>query len=436
MRPSLRIAGALYLALLSTACASASDRYEQGMELQMQGRWDEAVGRYVEALEKDASLDEARERLVEAGDSAITGHLGEVDRWNRGGDPVRAAGHVFRVDNLLARARTVGVRLPVPSDYTLTRRATFDGAIAFHLENGERARSAGRFDDAVQAFRLARGSYEPTGDQRERSFQGEAWSLAEWSRAELEGGRLRAAYEVAARVDAVEQAPGEAVAEAREVMGAALDRGEVELMALPVVPGGRVRNPAVLEASALLDRALSQGAWRQPPPFVRLTDDRLVRDVVGEAAALGPGLSPRALGLLLRLTEAEYGAWVEVISVEATEYDVDQATRSARTRDGRTTSYVLESGERRIRAEARVVVVDRDGTALQDVVLVGTGTGDFRRGVYQGDPGELNLDRREIDYFDRVVLQAQDQVILEALAADLAVNVAAAVFGPVLDLVP
>jgi hypothetical protein len=304
------------------------------------------------------------------------------------------------------------------------------------LADGEAARSDGRWPDAVESFRQARGSYEPSSDQRDRSLAGEAWSLAEWAGSDLESGRLREAYRVAAQVRQTGGAPGDALAEADGIMGEALARGQVELMALPVIPGGRMRDPAIRETSGVLDRALSGGPWRAPPAFVRLTDDRLVRDVVGEAAALGSGLAPRALGLLLRLTEADYGAWVQVLSVEVTEYDVDQSDRTVRTRDGRTTSYVLESGERRIRAEARVVVVDRDGSALQDVVLVGTGTGDFRRGVYQGDPSELNLGRREVDLFDRVALEAQRRVILEALAADLAANVGAAVFGPVLDRIP
>lgn len=436
MRPSQRIPLLIAACLALAACASAGKRLEQGMELEMQGRFDQAVVRYVEALEKDSSLDEARERLLEAGDSAIAGHLREMERLTRGGDPVQAAGSVFRIDNLLARARTVGVRLPVPGDYTQVRRQAFDAAVERLLEDGESAIAAGRWPDAVESFRQARGNYEPSAEQRERSMAGEAWALADWAGAELASGRLREAYRVAAQVGGVGGAPGEALAEADRIMGDALDQGQVELMALPVVPGGRVRDPGIMETAAALDRALAGGPWRGPPAFIRLTDDRLVRDVVGEAAALGPGLTPRALGLLLRLTEADYGAWVQVLTVESTEYDVDQSSRTARTRDGRTTSYVLESGERRIRAETRVVVVDRDGTALADVVLVGTGTGEFRRGVYQGDPGDLNLDRRELDLFDRVALEAQQRVILEALAADLAANVGSAVFGPVLDRIP
>jgi hypothetical protein len=97
---------------------------------------------------------------------------------------------------------------------------------------------------------------------------------------------------------------------------------------------------------------------------------------------------------------------------------------------------VVESGERRLRAEARVLVVDRSGNAVTDMVVVGTGTGSFQRGVYAGNPAELNLDRREIDWFDPLVIEAQEAAIRQALSASLADQLAGAVFDPVLARIP
>lgn len=417
--------------LLVAACASAEKRLEQGMELQMQGRFDQAVVRYVEALEKDPELQEARDRLVEAGDSAISGHLRELARWNSAGDQVRAVRHVNAIDGLLARARTVGVRLPIPADYTQRRMATLEGAVEGYLEEGEVARERGRWQDALAAFRQAR-RFEPTAEQRDRSFEGEAGTLLDWATAELERGSLRRAYDVAAQVHTVEGAPRELSLEAESIMGEALALGEVEVMPLPVVVGGRRPDPGLLDLEVRVNDLLAQGPWRSPPPFIRLTGDAQVRDVVREATALGSGLRAPAVGLLLRLVEADYGAWLELISMDATEFDVNQIPRSVRTRDGRQTSYVLEEGTRRLRAEARVMVVDRVGNPLTDVVVVGTGEGPFRRGLYEGSPDDLSLDRREVDYFDRLVLEAQESAIRQALAEDLAGLLASAVFEPVL----
>jgi hypothetical protein len=421
----------LLACLFATACASAEKRLEQGMELQMQGRFDQAVVRYVEALEKDPNLQEARDRLVEVGDSAISRHLRELDRWNAAGDQVRAVSHVNAIDGLLARARTVGVRLPIPSDYTQRRMATFEGAVEGYLQEGAAARDRGRWQDAISAFRQAR-RFEPTAEQRDRSFSGEAGSLVEWAADELDRGRLRRAYEVAGEVAAVQGAPRELSLEAEGIMEEALYRGQVEVMPLPVVVGGRSPVPPLLDLEVRVNDLLAQGPWRAPPPFIRVTDDAQVRQVVREATALGAGLRAPALGLLLRLVEADYGAWLELVSLDATEFDVDQSTRSVRTRDGRQTAYVLERGTRRLRVEARVLVVDRSGNPLTDVVVVGTGEGPFERGLYEGDPGDLNLDRREVDHFDRLVLEAQESAILQVLAGDLSAQLAAAVFDPVL----
>jgi hypothetical protein len=219
-------------------------------------------------------------------------------------------------------------------------------------------------------------------------------------------------------------------------MEEALARGQVELMALPAVVVGRMRDPSMIDLEVRVNDLLAQGPWRSPPPFVVMTGDYAVRDVVREATLLGTGLGPAAIGLLMRLVEADYGAWAELVQVEATEYDVDQSTRTVRTRDGRTTTYILEDGQRRLRAEARVIVVDRLGNTITDAMVVGTGVGTFRRGVYDGDVRQLNLDRREVDYFDRLVLEAQEVAIRQALAQDLVARLGAAVFDPVMARIP
>ena len=80
----------LSLTFLS-ACASATDRLNEGMALQSQGRYVEAVYRYAEALEKDRELTAARDRLLAAGDSAVMVAMDEADRLELRGDPVQAA---------------------------------------------------------------------------------------------------------------------------------------------------------------------------------------------------------------------------------------------------------------------------------------------------------------------------------------------------------
>jgi hypothetical protein len=289
---------------------------------------------------------------------------------------------------------------------------------------------------AIGAFRRARSEFEPVEEQRQAALSGEAVALLDWSVSDLESGRLQDAHARAAQVHELGWASREVSDEASRVMDEALARGRVEVMILPAIAGGPVPDPALMDLEVRVNDRLAQGPLLAPPPFISLTDDYAVRDVVREARVLGTGLGPTAIGLLMRLVEADYGAWMELVDVEVTEYDVRQSRRSVRTRDGRTTSYVLEDGDRRMRTEARVIVVDGMGNRVADATVVGTGVGEFRRGVYDGNVAELNLDRREIDYFDRMVLEAQDAAIRQALALDLAQRLGVAVFDPVLARIP
>ena len=91
--------------LFTSACASAEDRLVEGIDLQNRGRYMEAVYRYAEALEKDATLVEAQIRLVAAGDTAVTIAMDDADDLERRGDPVQAAAQYRDVDRMLARGR-------------------------------------------------------------------------------------------------------------------------------------------------------------------------------------------------------------------------------------------------------------------------------------------------------------------------------------------
>ena len=428
----------LALLALTTGCASAEKRLEQGQELEAAGRFEAAVGRYVEALEKDSGIPGGRERLQTVGDSAVARRLNNVRALRGRGDYAGAADQYRGADGLVARARTVGVYLALPEDYRQARRETFDNAFDGLMARGRRSAERGQWEPAVGDFRTARERFEPSMDQRAASLEAEAEALLGWSDQALESGQLQTAFEVASQIEHLEHAPTYCLEEAQAIMNSALSQGEVEVMVLPVVTAGRTqaRNPLLIPLEIEVNDQLERSAWRSPPPFVRLTDPMRIRDIVRRASVLGGGLQAPALGLLLELVDSDYGVWLELLDTQVMEFDVDQRTRTARTRDGRATSFVVESGERRLRAEARVLVVDRSGNPVTDMVVVGTGTGSFQRGVYPGNPAELNLDRREIDWFDPLVLEAQETAIRQALSASLANQLSSAVFSPVLARIP
>ena len=66
----------------------------------------------------------------------------------------------------------------------------------------------------------------------------------------------------------------------------------------------------------------------------------------------------------------------------------------------------------------------------------GGGTAPFARGVYDGNPKELNLDRRQVDLFDHFAHEAQELAARQALVLNISANLADAVFQATLAQVP
>ena len=133
MRRIMPVLGILLILFVLGGCASADKRFEQGNEMEAKGQYEQAVMRYVQALEKDHTYEPARIRLLEVGNLAIQEHLTDSETRLQRGDPVGSAGHYRRIDSIVAQARSVGVRLDVPNDYEGMRRAAFDHAFDLSL---------------------------------------------------------------------------------------------------------------------------------------------------------------------------------------------------------------------------------------------------------------------------------------------------------------
>ena len=434
--------GALLCVLVLVGCASAEKRFEQGTEAAARGRYEDAVVRYVQSLQKDPLFEDAKDRLVWAGDLAIEERLGDCDWLLDRGDPEGAAEHVLRIDDVVARARTVGVRLVVPGDFEAKRRGVFDDAFETAMQRGAVAVASGRWPDGVADFRHARHDYEPDSDQRHRSFTAESNALMEWSESEYQHGHLRDAFEIAAQIPSLEWSPREDSEAAHALMEAALDAGELELIVMPVQPPStrtkteRGRRPVRDPLHEHVESALRQGPWRTPPPFVSLHEALAARDLITQSGILDNDYNSATMALILRLSGSDLAVHVQVVENETTEFGVKQRTETARTKDGRPASFDRETGTLRCRATARVVIVDHNANEVADLAVAGTGEAPFDRGVYDGDPKDLNLGSRQVDLFDSIALERQEAAARDALVINLAAGIADAVYSTTLARVP
>ncbi|HIF22548.1 MAG TPA: hypothetical protein EYQ27_11735 [Gemmatimonadetes bacterium] len=422
--------------LLLTACASAGDRLSDGVRLQAEGRYMEAAYRYADAVDKDGTLDEARQRLLAAADTALQHAMESAAGLTRGGDPI-SAGHAFLAgDRLLRRIQQVGVRFSPPDGYDVQRRDAFDGAIEALMSYGEVQRDRGQFSDARRAFVRARSDFGATSAQRNASFEAEAQLLLLMADAALSEGANRTAYDFAAEV--LELRPNASRATTEEVVdiqAAALERGTVRVAVLPITSVADVREQVGTDFENQLSDDLELDYWRDPPLFVAVADPVLLRRAVRDIARGSGRISARDLERLMGSFSADFAALIEFNFVQIQESNIEREQRSARTNRGVTVGYTIEKGRISYEAMVQVIIVDDRGDEIVDFNVSARETGRFERGVYRGNPAELDLGRNEARLFDPEAIAAQLNAIEQEMMTELASNVAGRTFARVLSRV-
>jgi hypothetical protein len=405
----LRMTTALSCALIVTGCASASDRFKDGAEAEGRGEYYQAAMRYVDALDKDATMARARDRLLVTGDSAIATGLRAADGLLDIRDPV-GAGEEFRaLDRLLAAAQNVGVRLPTPAGYSESRRNVFNRAIDDLMAESDELRSAGDFRDGLGALTRIREDFQPDAEQTRSTREAESWLLLDWAEFEESDRNLRRAFGLAGEAILVEGVPEEVIGRALDLQGRALELGTRFVAVFPITATPALEGHSEEDPVLLLSDFLELRYWREPPAFISVADPILMRRLTRRNTPRGTPLRP---GPILAEVGADFGVLIEIDQFVRSEKNLRQKERAARTtRDG-TVTYFEESGTQRYDVRARVIVLDGRGRQLDDFVVSRNKSRSFERGVYEGDLRTLRMSRNMERLFDPV-RQAQERARLE-----------------------
>jgi len=430
--------------LLVSACTSATDRLNEGIALQSQGRYIRAVYAYVDAVERDDELLEAQDRLLAAGDTAVAIGMDEADRLERRGDPVAAAAEYSRLDAMLERVRQVGLRIDVPSDYSTIRRAIFDTAINWQMVQGDEATREGRWEEGRSFYRGARGDYLPSRDQVEESMEAEVRLLLDWAEVELEDRRPRLAHELAQEAAQVRSSPArETVLAVRDIQAEALELGTVVLAIAPVTADPGVREWLGGEFEVELDEDLSLDHWSQPPLFVDIADPLILRRELRGLLRGQATQSPLLVGRALDLVGADLGVIIRLTGIEVVEEDVDRdeheavVTRTVREGVARrsvadTVTYATLEGDLSYYLEADVTLVDPGGREADRFTASADQSGPFQRSEFDGDPSGLDVPAAHEPFFDPAVIANQMARIEGALLEEIGVAIAAGTYDQVL----
>jgi len=432
------------LTALAGACASATDRLNEGLELQARGRYMEAVYRYADAVEKDGTLREARERLVAAGDTAMAIALDEAASFRAQGDPVRAARRYQQVDGLLQTIRSVGERLDPPVGYDRDRRMVFDEAIEWWMALGDEAREAGRWTDARDAYASARADFQPTRAQAQTSVDAETALLLEWAEVELADGRPRTSFDLAQSALEVRDSPArDVVLGVRDLQHRALEAGTLVVAVPPVTASGAFRDALGPEFEIRLDEDLALDHWTRPPPFVRMADHAAMRSEL-RGLLRGVPQTPMLVGRVLELVGADVAAMIELMDVQVIEEDVERIARETRLLDGgrarvrepTPVTWHLVRGTRTYRALADIVLVDYTGREMTRFRAEGGFSGPFERGEFDGNHDRLELSDEERRFFDSRRQAEQHAALEQGLMDELALAIAAGTWDQVLSRIP
>ncbi len=100
---------------------------------------------------------------------------------------------------------------------------------------------------------------------------------------------------------------------------------------------------------------------------------------------------------------------------------------------GDTATYRMFSGERTVRAEADVLIVNLDGRVVAEFTITAREEGSFREGEFDGDPWQLGLSNRNTRLFDWAEWDDEWRRIQRAVIDQLAVGIAVETFAEVLS---
>jgi tetratricopeptide (TPR) repeat protein len=419
-------------ALAISACASANKRFDQGHELEVQGRPAEAVERYIQALKKDSRQDSARAGLRRAGAAAQAQYMATAT--NPATQAPAAADAYLSFDDLQRRALEVGVFLPEPTGYAEGKRRAFDRAIDRAVSDAPLLVSSGQYDEALRRLQRASTAYQPSSQQVSAIGGAGAGAMLAWARTDTAQGNFRAGYERVDRMGEVTGASATHVNEARALQAAALARGTRRVAVAP--PWGTIaaRNELPEDALATLGDALLQEPWLTPPLWVAVVPPDQVEREVRRMGLARRTITTADAGRLARIVNADFIVVTEIDSVQRTDANVRVTRRPVRTRLGVDTAYVIEEGNARLHARATFAVIDRDGQRVAEYrTTSATATSPFTRVRFAGDYRILDLRQSERELFER---SRGEGDLVRAFAAAMSPRLASDVFAEVTRRIP
>lgn len=426
----------LFLSLSLLSCVSVEKQFERGLKMEQEGRFEDAARYYIKVLKREPTWEEARERLKEVGSRSMGILLEQAYTHQSSRDYEQAVQVLFRVDDLARSSQEMGVMLPLPQDYKDFRKEMIDKAVETVFRKALQEEKAGNWPRAVREYEHLIQTYPLSPDQSQRANQAVARIYTQWAEQDYSHRQYKAAFEHAQKAMETFGPESTVGQNALKIQKAALEAGTLSVAVLPFEPyGGEEEAPPGIEKE-LFD-ILVYEYLSDPVPFVAVAD---VGRVHREMRRLNLKDKPLTLGRSSQVGMSlgtDFVVMGRIDSYLREEEILDETEhRAAFKKDSSSTSYVEQRYRLTLTAHVEIHLVSTQRERVVDEEMISSEVSDkFRRGIYEGDPSELDLSLSEQNLFDEEELYRAEQELVTRLLDELAGRLAENIFEEVLRFV-
>ncbi|MBO6576923.1 MAG: hypothetical protein JJ896_15860 [Rhodothermales bacterium] len=412
------------LVVLVAGCVTTKKRYQDAFAQEQAGNWVAAAEGYIQVLEKDRNYEDARARLQDTGERAITLLWNTVEDLESTGTFALAVRELDRMQALRDGAEGVNVILTLPDAFEDRRSFMVEAALDAILRDAEDAMVNGQPDRALDLLEGARRDYVLSDDRQFEVDHRLADALLTLARADLAAGRPKSGYDTALRaVEILDPYDDDAEIAARELADLALAEG---IRVLALVPFWRTetwQRNAPEDLRADMNDAIAFGEAGRRSEFIAVLDPGKTRRGVRAMTLDAKVLTRAEMRDIGQELDSDY-----VLAGEFTGFLENERIRRTRERDARTrgrggvdTTYTWRQMDIRLQATAAWRVLD---VVTGEFVLEGTAESDargrFERATYPGNWRSLDLPGSEQLLFDPEEWARQDRQLHIELSDKLA----------------
>jgi len=419
-------------------CVSVEKQFEKGLIMEQEGRYEDAARFYIKVLRREPTWEEARERLKDVGARSVDILLEQAYAHESAGAYEQAAQLIFRVDDLTLSARSVGVILSLPRDYEEFRQKIIDNAVESVFQLAFQAEKAGNWPQAIREFDHLKRNYPLSPPQLQRVNQAAARVFTQWAEQDFARGRFMAAFDHTQRVIDLFGPESPDSQKALKIQKAALNAGTLSVAVLPFDSYEKEENEVPAEIEQELYDILIYEYLSNPVPFVAVVDagrvHREVRRFHMKEKLLTPGTASR-IGISLGTDFVVIG---RIDSFSRREEILDKTTHRVplRKNPASTTHYMEQRYWLILTASVEIHLISSRRERVMDRETITYEAKDkFRRGIYDGDPTQLDLSLSEQKLFDKEELYRAEQELVDRLLEELAEHIAENIFDEVLRYV-